>query len=171
MFKTVTGVMMLAVLAMADGPVLKTGQTTVYKAGDDGTYQAGIARSYSRANGVVTDNATGLQWQDDYSDNSGNVKQANWADAQTYCQALNLDGKTDWRLPSQKELRTLVDRSHSNPAIDPVFQKTASYVYWSSTTYAPDTSFAWGVTFGHGGGVAGNKTNSHYVRCVRGGQI
>ena len=80
---------------MADGPVLKTGQTTVYKAGDDGTYQKGIARSYTcGAAGVVTDNATGLQWQDDYSDNGGSIKSANWADAATYCNGLALDGAT-----------------------------------------------------------------------------
>jgi len=56
-----------AALLLADGPVLKSGQTTEYYAGDDGTYQAGLARSYTRddGNGIVTDNATGLQWQDD----------------------------------------------------------------------------------------------------------
>ena len=46
--------------------VLKTGQTTSYAANDDGTYQKGVARSYTRngASGIVTDNVTGLQWQD-----------------------------------------------------------------------------------------------------------
>ena len=147
MLKIVIGVAVAAVLVMADGPVLKTGQTTVYKVGDDGTYQAGIARSYSRANGVVTDNATHLQWQDDYSDNGGNIKDANWSDAQTYCNALTLDGKTDWRLPSIEELMSITDKGRVNPAIDPVFQNVTSDFYWSSTTDASGSSDAWVVYF------------------------
>jgi len=47
----------------------RTGQTTVYRAGDDGTYQAGIRMASERAlefvnngNGTVTDRAMGLVW-------------------------------------------------------------------------------------------------------------
>jgi hypothetical protein len=40
--------------------------------------------------------------------------------------------------------------------------------YWSSTTYAPGTSSAWGVYFGLGSVSTGNKTGSSYVRCVSG---
>ena len=38
--------------------VLKTGQTTSYVTNDDGTYQKGTARSYTRdgVNNIVTDN-------------------------------------------------------------------------------------------------------------------
>ncbi len=155
-------------LLMADGPVLKTGQTTVYKTNDDGTYQAGTARSYNRVTGVVIDNATGLQWQDDYTDNSGTIKTANWADAATYCANLNLDG-SGWRLPSKHELKSLVDYSRSIPAIDPTFQNTASSNYWSFTTGASDASSAWIVGFDNGGANWGGKSDGLYVRCVRGG--
>ena len=162
---------LLAAALLADGPVLKTGQTTVYKQGDDGTYQAGLARSYTRnAAGVVKDNATGLEWQDDYSDNNGTIKQANWADAKTYCENLTLDGKSDWRLPSLKELRTLVDRGRTDPAVDPTFINTASRDYWSSTTSAGGTTVAWDVSFYGGDGGIDRKTYSCYVRCVRSGQ-
>ncbi|MCX5673936.1 MAG: DUF1566 domain-containing protein [Planctomycetota bacterium] len=47
----------------------RTGQTTVYRAGDDGTYQAGVRMVSARAselvnngNGTVTDHGTGLVW-------------------------------------------------------------------------------------------------------------
>lgn len=170
MFKTVIGVMAVSALVMADGPVLKTGQTMVYKAGDDGTYQAGIARSYFRENGVVTDNATGLQWQDDYSDNGGNVKDANWTDVQTYCQNLLLDGKTDWRLPSVEELVSITDKSRAGPSIDPAFQNVALDGYWSSTTNASGLGDAWIVYFDGGNTAWTNKTSRYYVRCVRSGQ-
>ena len=39
--------------------------------------------------------------------------------------------------------------------------------YWSSTTYAPNTTNAWNVNFNNGNDNANNKTNTNYVRCVR----
>ncbi len=171
MLKVMMGAVLLAAMAMADGPVVKTGQTAVYKTGDDGTYQKGLAHSYSRsATGVVTDNATGLQWQDDYIDNGGYIKEANWADAKTYCANLTLDGKTDWRLPTIEELVSITDKGRTNPAIDPVFQNVAFSDYWSSTTLVSDTSDAWVVDFSNGDDHAGARTNGTFVRCVRDGQ-
>ena len=50
-------------------PVPKTGQTTAYAAGDDGTLQKGVAsptpRFTDHGNGTVTDNLTGLIWTKD----------------------------------------------------------------------------------------------------------
>jgi hypothetical protein len=40
--------------------------------------------------------------------------------------------------------------------------------YWSSTTYAGYTDFAWFVGFYGGGPDYDYKTNAYYVRCVRG---
>ena len=41
--------------------------------------------------------------------------------------------------------------------------------YWSSTTYQNNPSNAWNVNFNDGNVNANNKTNSNYVRAVRGG--
>ena len=170
MLKTTLLSFVLLGTLFADGPVVKTGQTTVYKVNDDGTYQTGIVRSYTRnANGVVKDNATGLEWQDDYSDNGGNIKFVNWSDAISYCDNLVLDGKSDWRLPSIEELVSIIDKGRVNPSIDPTFHVTSS-VYWSSATYASGSSFAWFVHFGSGSDYWGTKVNIIYVRCVRSGQ-
>ena len=46
----------------------------------------------------------------------------------------------------------------------------ASNNYWSSTTYAPNTANAWIVNFNNGNTTNNDKTNSYYVRCVRGGE-
>ena len=50
-------------------PVPKTGQTTPYVAGDDGTLQKGVAwpapRFTDNSNGTVTDKLTGLIWMKD----------------------------------------------------------------------------------------------------------
>jgi hypothetical protein len=55
------------------------------------------------AGGVWTDSASGLTWQ--MTPPTGNY---NWGGAQTYCNALNLAGRSGWRLPTISELRSLV---------------------------------------------------------------
>ncbi len=170
-----------ALLALADGPVLKTGQTISYDTDgnvvtdgsvkDDGYYQKGVARSYTKSGDVVIDNATGLEWQDNYSDNGGDIKQTQWQNAQDYCSALSLDGES-WRLPSIEELGTLPDYGRYDPAVtEDVFQYISSYYYWSSTAYVTNTSYAWEVYFNGGNSHYNYKTYNYYVRCVRGGQL
>ena len=137
-----------------------------------GLSSLGIAEEsprFTKADGVVTDTKTTLEWQDDYSDNGDSVKYAKWVDAINYCQELTLGGNDDWRLPNQKELLSIVDYSTSNPAISSVFQNITSTAYWSSTSFAG--SFAWTVIFF--GGSTSNDNNFKFleygVRCVRGG--
>lgn len=156
-------------LLFADGPVLKTGQTVVVKVGDDGTYQTGIARSYSNLNGIVTDNATGLQWQDDYSDNGGSIKTASWNNAQIYCGDLTLNGG-GWRLPSSRELVSITDKTRTYPSIDTTKFKAEnvnSYFYWSSTLDIHRVDSAWIVSFGISDSYFQATSNSYSVRCVR----
>jgi len=113
--------------------------------------------------GTVTDNATGLMWQQE-DDNQAR----NWESAIEYCEGLNLAGPTVWRLPDVKELRSIVDNTRCNPAIDPVaFPGTNPTYYWSSSTYANFTNYAWVVGFDDGYVDNGNKTYTGDVRCVR----
>ena len=111
---------------------------------------AWIYADFSRINGVVSDSKTTLQWQDDYSDNSGSIKQANWTVAIDYCEALELGGQSDWRLPNLNELTSLVDDTKYNPSISNVFENSASNYYWSSTSNANSSSTAWIVSFNYG---------------------
>jgi hypothetical protein len=88
-----------------------------------------------------------------------------------YCEGLNLGGYTDWRLPTSKELQSLVDYSRYSPAINTTyFPNAAVSWYWSSTTFASYTGVAWGVRFGDGHVSLPYKDNCNYVRAVRGGQ-
>lgn len=116
-------------------------------------------------NGTVTDSSTGLVWQ------QGEPGTKTWDNALTYCEGLSLGGADDWRLPNVKELESLTDDARYNPALDTTYFPNAnSSNYWSSTTYASNTLNAWYVNFANGYVYYNDKSNSSYVRCVRGGQ-
>ena len=120
----------------------------------------GVNAFADNGNGTITDNATGLTWMQ--SDSGTGM---NWESALAYCEGYSAAGSDDWRLPSVKELQSILDYSRSpdttnSPAIDPVFTSTAITVedgstdypfYWSSTTHASSNggaNFAAYVSFG-----------------------
>ncbi len=97
--------------------------------------------------GTITDGATALMWS-----KSDSGQGYNWQDALAWVQRKNAEkflGHDDWRLPSVKELQSLVDYTRSpetthSPAIEPVFNCTtftneagkADFpCYWSATTH------------------------------------
>ena len=110
-----------------------------------------------------TDPETGLEWQ------TGYVCEMNWEEAIKYVGELVLDGKSDWRLPTRKELFSLVSNTRIDPCIKTKKLSCVSSGYWSSTTHANNTSRAWSVYFNNGYVNNYYKTNNNYVRCVRGG--
>ncbi len=127
----------------------------------------------SRNGDIVSDDSTGLQWQDNTTPFT-----MTWQGAIDYCEnILSLGGHEDWRLPNLNELTSIVDDTQYDPAIDSStgngFQNTTSSPYWSSTTHADAvyTSFAWRVFFNNGRQFIGDKSYSYYVRCVRSGQV
>src|SRR3990172_9525290 len=112
------------------------------------------AGRYTPATDTVKDNMTGLSWQRALSPQS-----FKWDEAMSYCQALNLGGTLGWRLPTKKELETLVDRRAASPAIDSsAFPDTPSAFFWTSTPVAGLTGFAWYIYFGYGFSFDGNTT-------------
>ena len=130
---------------------------------------------------MVQDNNTGLIWQRYENPSTYYWYQASGTYHATYnptsqnvCGSLILGGFSDWRLPSKKELITIVDYSipYPGPTINiTYFPNTHASYYWSSTTYAGDPYGAWHVHFYYGSVGSYNKGNYNgYVRCVRGGQ-
>ena len=116
---------------------------------------------------IVTDSDTQLQWQDD---SDTDTVQKSWQGAVDYCEASTLGGYDDWRLPTRVELFSIADKGKSNPAINSTFANISSSTYWSSTSLESGTSSAWVIHFGFSGDGAAVKSESWYVRCVRGGQ-
>jgi hypothetical protein len=147
----------------------KTGQTTSYTPFDDGYYQIGVTPSYTRddTKEIVTDNVTGLMWQDD---SEAKTVTRNWQGVKDYCDGLTLGGYSDWRLPAVEELESIVDYGRQYPSINPVFVNvtTNDTYYWSSTSVSGSTNDAWFVNFYDGYVDDYNKNYNYYVRCVRG---
>lgn len=112
-------------------------------------------------NGTVKDNATGLLWQQGFA---GPFVRSR---AQTYCSELRL-ANTAWRLPTMKELQTLVDRRRWSPAIDlTYFPRTPTAGFWTSSSIVMTNPVAaWLVDFDEGR-TADSVGGSFHVRCVR----
>jgi hypothetical protein len=116
----------------------------------------------------VLDKETGLVWAE-----SPNTTTKIWDEALYYCYNLILGGRKGWRLPTVEELESLVDPNEISPALPGghPFNNVQSSYYWSSTTYAGDTCYAWTVDMRNGGVINRHKVNHvNYIRPVRGGQ-
>jgi len=99
----------------------------------------------------------------------------NLCNTQALVTAVNsaaLCGASDWRLPTRRELFTLVHLGVSNPSIDPTyFSNTPASGFWSASSYVPSPTGAWDVGFFDGFTFGNGKGNNSYVRLVRGGQF
>jgi hypothetical protein len=136
---------------------------------------------YTITNGEVTDNYTGLIWQQVYSATS-----MDWSAAAGYCSGLGLNGNT-WRVPSLNELSTLVNEAEVSPAVNrTAFPNVVSCGtttwFWGAEAYAGSSTYDWGINFcdgytGYNSGTAQtvdggttyawNYFQTGYVRCVR----
>lgn len=154
-----------------------TGQTTHYASvtGDDSDYLIFPPLLMNNGNGTVTDLNTYLMWQ--RLDDDTNY---NWYEAMGIADAFNpnaeLDvcgslvqgGYSDWRLPSKKEILSIVDYQFNNPAVNKtVFAGMNSLDYWTATSYADGQINAWAVNFGSGQTNFARKDNTYRVLCVR----
>jgi Protein of unknown function (DUF1566) len=81
--------------------------------------------------------------------------QLTWDDARLYCFALNIDGKTGWRLPTKAELVEIFQSAND----------FRGFWYWSSTEY--NGKNVWVQTFNNGFQSLLGKYDVSYVRAIR----
>jgi hypothetical protein len=119
---------------------------------------------------VVRDGATGLLWP-----RLANALgyPAGWAQALEAVADLNRQrfcGRSDWRLPNRRELRSLVDHGAKNPALPEghPFREVFLGWYWTSTTKTGQSAYAWSVHFEGGRMFFGRKSDARLVWPVSG---
>lgn len=122
---------------------------------------------YTISGGTVSDSKTKLTWQQ-----AAPATLYAWSDAKTYCASATVSsalGGSGWRLPTVKELLTILDDSQATPPLidATAFPGTASGYFWAVSVAAGTASSAWEVDFSSGntGGFAEATTRN--VRCVR----
>ncbi len=165
--------------ARADFVVVDTGQTTFYDDsaqisapvsgepfyGQDAHYEGTPASYQDNGDGTVSDLNTGLMWQQ-----TPGAKMT-YADSVAGAASFNLASHSDWRLPSIKELYSLMDFRGTDPSGwtgtdtsiltpfidttyfdfeygDPTVERIIDAQYWSSTEYVSTTMNGDATTFG-----------------------
>ena len=113
---------------------------------------------------VVLDERNHIYWQDNTESAQSSE---DWEDALSYCHTLTLDGLQGWRLPTFRELLSIVDFGRVNPAVLRVFAHTAEGTYWTSTPFAANVSRAWTIDFRSGVTYYSYKSTNHAMRCVK----
>ena len=115
----------------------------------------GINDFADNGDGTVTDEATELMWQQ-----ADSAVGMDWEDALAFAEGATTGGYDDWRLPSIKELQSIVDYTKSpsasdsaelGPAIDTDFFDITE-LDSGTTNYDPDYGYFWSSTSAYFGG-------------------
>ncbi len=164
---------------------------------DDAALQVGAPISFvDNGDGTITDLNTGLMWEKKSLDGglhdsenaywwSGDGAQEtiwDWLDDINTEGGTGFAGHSDWRIPSVRELESVIDYEHAFPSVGPVFNNgcivgctvtTCSCIegssYWSSTTAADTPADAFVVEFGSPFVGVVTKAIPLMVRAVRAG--
>ncbi len=157
--------------------------------GQDAQYKGNQPSYRDNGDGTVTDLNTKLIWQ---KTPPGTLYR--WSDAAGYAKNLKLAGHNDWRVPTMKELYSIVDFRGTmrtrTPYIDTKYfdfeypdpssgLRDMDVQYWSSNEYVGTTMHgdisAFGFNFADGRiksyptGKGRGPAKRTYIRCVRGG--
>ncbi len=163
---------------------------------------------YLHSSGIVSSVATkltwmrcslGQSWSASANSCTGDAKTYTYEQAQQAARDLNakggFGGYTDWRVPTVRELHSLVvcnsgktkassdpedggaaiknycDGNYTRPTINTaIFPKTPETLYWTSSPYVGNSYYAWFVNFGDGYVSSYGRDVNYHVRLVRASQ-
>jgi hypothetical protein len=150
-------------IAFFDGSTHDTDVTTEYRARCVRSPAPSPGHRYELlGDGIARDMQTGLTWP-----MAVDATEHDWEQAKGACAQLTLGGG-GWRLPTMKELQTLIDERRTDPAIEVgVFDGTPGDSFWTSSPLADPPGYAWFVSFSAGVAYNSLVERGHLVRCVR----
>ena len=172
-------------------PASDGGVVIVLRDDKGGVDEANLFSSQKTASPTGAENSTDNRMSRKIRVQKADPGKKTWADAKSYCEGLNTEGFSDWRLPTQRELMLIwamggnsnVSSGYANntgvgknpaPAISSSylnqqsgFTAFAADYYWSATQNSSSSTNAWYVNFSSGHTYYYNKTSSYSVRCVR----
>ena len=137
--------------------------------GQDGNYLINPPSLTDNKNGTITDNLTGLIWEQKTAANEQYVY--TYSEAVNYCETLVLGEHDDWRVPTRKEYSTVFNFGRTSPALDKAYFPyfTSDEVLgWTASPYQPDPTQKWSVLLSWGIQFPSATTANLKVRCVRG---
>ena len=126
-------------------------------------------------NGTITDNYTKLVWLkcpiglSGTACKIGSTSLKEWSKSRDDCSSLNIGGKKDWRLPTVKELVSIVDTGSFDPSINKKYFVGTDDSYWTSTSPAEHLSSKFIVLFSNGSVYFQADNSPSATRCVRSG--
>lgn len=129
--------------------------------------------------GTVTHELTGLMWKRCSQGQSwngaactGSALPMTWVAALMTPLSDVTGGYTDWRLPNEQELHSILETCGAEPAINQTIFPNTPYAspFWSSTSWYVTNDSAWHLSFEAGQVAVGPKSGSNHARLVRGGQ-
>ncbi len=147
-----------------------TGQTGDFTPtfGEDSDYSINLPFYIKNSNGTITDTITGLMWQ------QADGGEMTYEKGIIYADTLTLGAFTDWRLPTPRELFSILNHQKNNPALDAAFTVSAAEYWWSNSKQANDATKAWVTNAGGGVGnhalsetISAGGTKKYHVRVVR----
>jgi len=130
-------------------------------------------------NGTVKDKQNKLEWMQcslgmvwGGGECTGRAERHDWHSLQSQLEQVNsgrgFANHNDWRLPTQAELETLIDKRCYDPVVNGnYFARTVSAGYWTSSPYMDYDGGMMLVYFLHGQSYVANKDKEWFVRLVR----